>query len=450
VVFGSLQFREPVFIHYPTAMDSKESRGPAVVVPAAGVPSTVACLRSLARVGVHTVVASERPDAVAFASAHCGEGVHVPDPREDLLAYRDALLALAACESVRTVVPVREEDVYVLARYREAFTDHVSLPTPPLDTLRTVHDRLRLVEAAEAAGVPAPETRLLGDVEDWSAPAVVKSRYNLLADAYVDGVGPAEVASSDTVAHLGPGEAPNASALREEMGHDPVVQEFLAGEEYMIGALYDRGEPVATYQHRQVRGTSYTGSGGTYRESVSIPELERVSNALLRQLDWHGLACIEYVRDDAGTFRFVEINPRMWQSLAAAVRAGADFPLYYWLQATGRTDAIEAGHDAGVGCHWLKGELLYALSLFREESTLIEQPGLAATLRAVAGSCYREPHFDYLSADDPGPFLADWLTLFEELPGVDRLGLRERLTARAVGDLDDRRAPKGDTPTVDH
>jgi len=48
---------------------------------------------------------------------------------------------------------------------------------------------------------------------------------------------------------------------------------------------------------------------------------------LLDWLDWHGLACIEYIGDaDTGEFVLVEINPRMWQSLAGAVAAGADFP----------------------------------------------------------------------------------------------------------------------------
>jgi len=88
------------------------------------------------------------------------------------------------------------------------------------------------------------------------------------------------------------------------MGHDPTVQEPIpVGEECIIGALYDRGDALAVLQHRQVRGTSYVGSGGAYRESVAVPGLESAVRDPLDELDWHGLACIEYIGDaDTGEF----------------------------------------------------------------------------------------------------------------------------------------------------
>ena len=112
------------------------------------------------------------------------------------------------------------------------------------------------------------------------------------------------------------------------MGHDSTVQERIpVGEERIIGALYDRGDALAVLQHRQVRGTSYVGSRGACRESVAVPGLESAVRDPLDELDWHGLACIEYIGDaDTGEFVLVEVNPRMWQSLAGAVAVGANFP----------------------------------------------------------------------------------------------------------------------------
>ncbi len=379
----------------------------AAVIPTGHEASSYVCVRSLKRRGIDAVVASEKSGVPAAASRYCDESVDLPSPKADLLAYRDALLALAERPDVETVVPIRPEDGYLLSKYREEFESHVSLPVPSFDALRTVHDRLRLAEAAEAAGVPVPDTRRLADVDDWSDEHIVKSRYNLVADEYVDGYGPRESDVVKDIEHLHPGVEPDAAALRDAFHHDPVVQEFIPKDgEYMFAGLYDHGEPLATFQHKQIRGNSYTGGGGVYRKSTDIPELDAVADDLLSHLDWHGLACIEYMRDErTGEFVLTEINPRMWQSLPSTVRAGVDFPYYYWLQATDRTDEIDPDYDVGVGSHLLHGELGYLASIRNEESPLVTPPSLAGAAWEVAASIVTEPYFDYLSLDDPGPFL---------------------------------------------
>ncbi|WP_254762471.1 carboxylate--amine ligase [Natrinema marinum] len=392
------------------------------MLSAVPVPSSDACVRSLAQTGVNTIVISEDPTAKTFCSKYCDEAVLTPDPTTDIAGYADALLSLARRDDVRTIVPLREEDAFVLAKRRDAFADHVATPWPTLETLERVTDRVRLREAAEAAGVPVPRTVPIGDVGTVDSRAIVKSRYNLVADEFVDTESPGETSREQTIEHLEPGESPDVAELRAAFGHEPIVQEFIPiKEEYMFAGLYDRGEPVATFQHEQIRGASYTGGGGVYRESVFVPELEEAARRLLEELDWHGLACIEYMRHpETGEFYLAEINPRMWTSLAANVRMGADFPRYYWQLATDRTDEIEAGYERGVGSHYLKGELNYLLSHFRDESSLVDRPNPLRSIREIVESCYRQPQFDVYSRDDPVPFVQDGLRELDERVPIDR------------------------------
>lgn len=384
-----------------------------VLISASPLPHSYACVRSLAERGIHTIVAAEDERLPTFASRFCDESVIVPSARGDLVAYKDALLGIAARPDVRTIVPIRPQDTYVLAKYREEFERYVSLVVPSLDTLRIAHDRLRLAEAAEEAGVAMPETRLLDEVNDWSPELIVKSRFNLLADEYVDAYAPGDQEIVKTVKHLQPGEEPDVEAIREEMKHTPIVQEYVRStDEYVFGALYDHGEALATFQHRQIRGNSYTGSGGVYRETVDVPELEEAGRTLLDGIEWHGIACVEYMEDaETGEFKIAEINPRMWQSLACAVHAGADFPYWYWLQGGGRPDLIEPGYDVGVGSHYLYGEAEHLLSILREDSPLVEKPSFAGTAWEIAKSCYEMPNFDYLRFDDPFPFVREALNV---------------------------------------
>jgi len=381
-----------------------------VVVPAIAAPSSVACVRSLGRRGIHTVVVSEDEDAAAFRSRYAGETVVVPDPHEDLVAYKDALLALAMRPDVLTVLPVREEDVYVLARYREAFEPHVETLWPTLEGLRQAQDRVELFEAAERAGIAVPDTRLLEEVDDWDRDWVVKGRYTLLADAYVEGL-PAERSRDPPSTQYLNGDRPDVATIRRRNGHSPIAQEFLpATDEYAFFALYDEGEPVRTFQHRQVRAYNYAGGPSSFRESVSIPELDEAGRALLDELEWHGLAMVEFLRDDdTGEFELMEINPRLWSSLPFSVRAGADFPHDYWLVARGERDRVVDDYEVGIAGHLIRGEVSYLHSVLFDDEELVERPNRREAFSAVAGSLREHPRFDYLRLDDPRPFVRDAL-----------------------------------------
>ena len=208
-MIGSSASEQSVCI--PTGMDSK----------------SYSCVRSLSRQGINTIIASNRDEVTAGASRFCDENTPIPSPDEDILAYRDALLGIAARPDVQTIIPVRSHDPHLFATYEDQFADYVSLITPSSGLLSTVNDRMKLTEAASTAGVAVPETRLLTDVTDWRSERIIKSRYNLLTEAAIDSFGPREVAVVKTVKHLQPGNTPDVDGIVEEMNHVPIVQEYI-------------------------------------------------------------------------------------------------------------------------------------------------------------------------------------------------------------------------------
>lgn len=381
---------------------AESSRRPpdAVVVPGIEAPSTVACLRSLGRRDIRTIVVSEDETTPGFASRYCDETVVAPDPDDDLEGYGDLLLDLAHRPAVRTIVPVREPDVYLLAKYKDTFAEHVGTPWPDFDRLQTVQDRKRLFEIAREAGVGVPETRPLTEWDDWNREAVIKSRYTIVVSDEADG------AAYPTVRYHDPGEAPDTETVIREMGHEPLVQEYMSDPaEYGFFALFDHGTPVVTFQHRQLRAYKYSGGPSAFRESVDIPELEDAGLRLLEQLDWHGLAMVEFKRHD-GEFQLMEINPRFWSSLPFSVAAGADFPYQYYRLATDQP-VEDQSYEVGVAGHLLRGELGYLYSLLTHDAPLAERPAPVRSAGTVLASIAMHPKFDYLSVDDPGPFVKD-------------------------------------------
>lgn len=380
----------------------------AVLIPTGHQMKSYGCMRSLNRHGLHTIVASELESIPHFSSRYCSEQVRLPCHWHDLFAYKDALLTIASRPEVKTIIPVRECDTYIFAKYRDEFADRVSLVSPALESLRRAHDRLQLATAAEQAGVPFAETKLLSNVDEWDRDVVIKSRFNILTGQYVDSYRPGEADEVKDVRFVRAGEEPDADAIRSAMQHEPIVQEFIPeAAKHLYCALWEDGEPVSTYQHRQIRKMSWVGGGGVYRESAYSAEVDAVAETLLSRLDWDGYACIEYVKDErTGEWKFLELNPRVWLSLPEAVRAGVDFPYHYWRCSQGQPDSIETTYETGNICHLSFGELNHLLSIRSDDSPFLDPPSFVGSLLGIVGSCIRHPRFDHIRLDDPRYFLS--------------------------------------------
>ncbi|MGM0398137.1 MAG: carboxylate--amine ligase [Halobacteriota archaeon] len=411
-------------------MASRET--PAVVVPAVGAASSTTVLRSLGQRGIHTIAVSEHRNPPAFASKYCDESVRAPSPTEDVSAYRDALLSLAQRESVKAIIPMREADVYALAKYRERFAEHVTPLWPTLDQLTAVQDRKRLFAIADEIGVPMPETALLEAVTDWDRERIVKSRYAILTGDHEDSVSTAGTVSLPKTIFLESGERPELDAIRESMHHDPIVQEYVRGTEYTFRGVFDHGEPVATTLKELVRGIKYPRGPSICHRAASEPALEAYGLKLLDHLDWHGLASVGFIRDEeTGEAKLMEVNPRFWASLPMDIHAGVDHPYYYWALATGVGERVDPEYRVGTTSHLLRGELVHLHSVLTEDYPLVERPSVPDTVWDILTSVAAHPHFDYLSLDDPGPFVRDGLNAVRtnvavpRIPGLSRVFSRE-------------------------
>ncbi|WP_254273035.1 ATP-grasp domain-containing protein [Haloarcula marina] len=381
-----------------------------VVVISNDAPGAVTVVRSLGKRGIRTIVASDSPRSPAFDSKYCDERVMLPSPYTDLLSYRDVLLDLAARPSVKAIAPVREEDIYVLAKYRDEFAEHLNVVWPEMETLARAHDRVELVAAAERAGVAVPDTELLTDVDDWDRRLIAKGRYGILTNHYVADIPPTESRSMPKTQYFQPNQPPDTDALIDRMGHVPIVQEYVPGTEYTVRALYHEGEPLFSTQKALRRGFKYPRGPSVYHEAVDIPELWDAARAVLDELEWHGLASVGFIGDEeTGEFKLLEINPRFWSSLPCDLHAGVDYPYYYWQLATGDTGPFDPPYRPGTASHFLRGELVHLLSVATEEYAFVDKPSLARTAGTMLGSMVTQPHFDFLSLDDPRPFVRDCL-----------------------------------------
>jgi protein-tyrosine-phosphatase len=85
---------------------------------------------------------------------------------------------------------------------------------------------------------------------------------------------------------------------------------------------------------------------------------------LLTALKWHGVAMVEFKMDDRGQYWLMEINPRLWGSLALSIDAGIDFPSGLLQIACGQPLAPQPQYkihyytrDLRTDVDWLKSNL---------------------------------------------------------------------------------------------
>src|SRR4051812_10027088 len=89
--------------------------------------------------------------------------------------------------------------------------------------------------------------------------------------------------------------------------------------------------------HRRVHEFPLTGGGSSDRCSIERdPDLISVAALLLSSLNCHGVAMVEFKIAPDGRADLIEINPRLWGSLALAIDAGMDFPTGLLSVATGQ------------------------------------------------------------------------------------------------------------------
>jgi predicted ATP-grasp superfamily ATP-dependent carboligase len=135
------------------------------------------------------------------------------------------------------------------------------------------------------------------------------------------------------------------------------------------------------------------GSACFSRTFTPPPELVEKVEALVSELQWHGIYELELIEDGDGQYRAIDFNPRPYGSLALAVGAGAPIPAVWCEWALGRQPARRVAR-AGVGYRWEDGDLRHAAWQLRHGHT---------RLALQAARPHRSVEHAYMSARDPLP-----------------------------------------------
>lgn len=371
----------------------------------------LACVRSLGRAGYWVAVASHRRWPWAAWSRHCrGRCWHREETPEGFAAAR----AWAHTHGVSIVFPLTELASLLCNAERGAWEAlGITVGCAPDAVLQRAFDKAETLRHAIACGLEIPPTRYPTSLaecreaaEALGYPCVVKPRFTSVRN----GIG--FIAGRDPTYASNAAELDQAVESRRQGEAWPLIQGFVAGQGKGVFTVCDRGRAVAWFAHERLRDVRPSGSGSSLRRSVPLdPRLKTRAERVLREIEWHGPAMVEFRDDGVRPPWLMEVNGRFWGSLQLSIAAGADFPRLWAAILTGKALDPPQAYREGVTVRWLGGDvkrLLYILA-----GTPAGYPGpfpsVIQGLRELFGRQPLGTQLEGWERDDPWPAVGEWV-----------------------------------------
>ncbi|MEO8726926.1 MAG: ATP-grasp domain-containing protein [Acidobacteriaceae bacterium] len=279
--------------------------------------AAVESIQSLGRFGAEVHAASGSREALGFASRYVTQKfIQAP-----VSLFGGWLAELDAQHGYTLIVPATEISLSALERAQVSGALRQKAVLPPPQSLEAALDKEATWQLASTLGLPLPHSVVqhgLSSVPPIEFPLVVKPIRSKRMD-------------KDKVKELQVSVVRNREewqACAQSQGEHPVqIQEYFEGRGVGVELLFREGEPVWHFAHERLHEYPLTGGGSSYRRAIAMPQdLLEHSVRLLRALEWHGVAMVEWKTNARGEHRLMEVNPRLWGSLALAIDAGVDFP----------------------------------------------------------------------------------------------------------------------------
>lgn len=300
-------------------------------------------IRRLGQRGLQVTAGSETRFNAGSFSKYVSRRLVYPSPESETSSFLDAIEQELRTHAYDMILPINQHTVEIVVHNRARFEKYTVVPFPPTETLDIGLDKAATIKAAQSAGIPHPKT-LFPDEQE------IETAFHELDTPVV--VKPCRGSSRNGVSICHSQKELEQVYRETTAAHGPVLlQEFVPnGGERGVYALYNTdSDLVRVTVQRRLRSNPPEGGASTYRETITDPELITISDHLLGNLDWQGVAMVEY-RIDArsGTPVLMEINPRLWGSLALSVFAGVDFPVELYRLAMGESVERDLEYDVGV------------------------------------------------------------------------------------------------------
>jgi len=361
-------------------------------------------VRALARKGVDVVVI-DKEHCISRFSRYCHRFFKSPDVLEHNKFY-EFLVYLSKIKGMqgRVIFPTDDETVYFLSLYHDKLSEIYRLITPDWDVVKNVYNKRLSYSLALKLGIPIPKSFFPKSCEDLSnhglsypviiKPAIMRPFFKVTGKKVFRAANESELRKMYKL----------ASTIIEP--EDIIIQEQIpeAGKNlYSYCPVMDRGSVLASITAQRLRQHPMDfGRATTYAETKTVEELEPYAVKFLNAINYSGLAEAEFIYDVRdNTYKFLEVNPRIWGWHSVASGAGVNLPFYAYRLALG-LDVKSRTFDTGV--KWVR---------FLTDIPIVISEIIKGnmTVKDFVDSYKGITEFAVFSWSDPMPFLGELLLL---------------------------------------
>jgi protein-tyrosine-phosphatase/predicted ATP-grasp superfamily ATP-dependent carboligase len=360
--------------------------------------AAVETLQALGRHGVQVDIAAEQ-ECVAFHSRYPRQRLnqpptHAPHLLAEWLVRQDALwnyclivasteFSLQAFRTMPDESPLRRKAVL-----------------PGNESLDIALNKKKTCELATQLGITVPRSVLI----ESSSKLPPVERYPIVLKP-IESTRTAPDSMTTLAPVIAKSESDRMTTLENWLPFVSVQQqEYILGHGMGIEFLFHHGRRLWHFAHERIHEYPLTGGGSTYRRSVyADAKLLKQSESLLATLQWNGVAMVEFKMGRDGTFYLMEINPRLWGSLALSIDAGVNFPLGLWGIANNETLPEQPKYKTDYYARDLANDLQWQIENWRanhRDALLLTKPrarSFAEYLRPLLG----KESWDHCDVGDP-------------------------------------------------
>ena len=277
-------------------------------------------------------------DCSAYAPALYETDEHYLVPRMTSPDYLDIVLDICRKEKIDAVLPLQEDELFLIASNREKFMNAGVLPiVSEQNTVELCRDKYAFYHHMKRSGLPVlPSFLNLSEFQKHyeagkiNFPVFIKP---------VRGCGSIGIQKADNMELL--------SVLCKYSSDDMLIQQFAEGEEYGVDLYVDllSQEPVSIFTKKKLRMRA-----GETEKSVSVKDekLFTLIRKTAASLSLSGPVDMDIFCVD-GDYYISEINPRFGGGYPHAHACGMNFPKLIAANAAGRKNtAAIADYEEGV------------------------------------------------------------------------------------------------------
>ncbi len=250
------------------------------------------------------------PKETIAASNFCDQIYRIPTAKES--AYLNTILNICKQEKVQLVIPIVDEELYIIAQNRKRFEYENILPiVSDLSVIDVCNDKFKTIQWMQTQDIPCPQTCLLDDLQSCE---------NL---TYPQFVKPRDGRSSIGCKRI---ESPQELEFIRQTSSNLITQPLLEGDEYTTDILTDFNGKVFSVVPR-LRAETKAGIS-TKGRTCHDQRLIKRGATIAERLPIRGPANLQcFVKDNEITF--FEINPRFSGGLPLTIKSGVNGP--FWL-----------------------------------------------------------------------------------------------------------------------